>query len=180
MEKDFSNIKRIALIGPESTSKSTLSESLAKKYNTNWVEEYAREYLKNIDRKYTLEDIITIAKKQLEIEKNKIQKSNNFIFVDTELITSKVWCEDVFKACPDWILSSIDKEKYDFYLLSYPDIPWQEDPLRENPHRRQFFFDWYEKELKNINANYAVIKGIGDSRLKNCISAIENNFSNSK
>lgn len=180
MEKNISKPKRIALIGPESTSKSTLSALLAKHYKTLWVEEYAREYLKNINRKYTLEDIVTIAKRQLEIEKNKIPQSNKFIFVDTELIISKVWCEDVFKTCPDWILSNIEKEKYDFYLLCYPDIEWQKDSLRENPHRRQFFFDWYEKELKNISANYTVIKGIGDERLKNCISAIENNFSDSK
>ncbi len=180
MEKDFSNIKRIALIGPESTSKSTLSEFLAKYFNTNWVEEHAREYLKNIPRKYMLEDIIIIAKRQLEIEKDKIRKSNSFIFVDTELIMAKVWCEDVFKSCPDWILSNIEKEKYDFYLLCYPDIPWKEDPLRENPHRREYLFDWYEKELKNINASYIVINGIGDERLKNCITAIENKFSDSK
>lgn len=180
MEKDISNIKRIALIGPESTAKSSLSELLAKHYKTLWVEEYAREYLKNINRKYTLSDVLEIAKRQLEIEKNKIPQSNKFIFVDTELIISKVWCEDVFKTCPDWILSNIEKEKYDFYLLCYPDIEWHEDPLRENPHRREFLFNWYEKELKNIIAKYSVIKGIGEIRLKNCISAIENNFFNSK
>ena len=66
MEKK-NDIIRIALIGPESTAKSTLSEALAKHYNTVWVKEYAREYLSILKSKYTLTDILTIAKEQLEL-----------------------------------------------------------------------------------------------------------------
>lgn len=174
MEKTSNNIIRIALIGPESTAKSTLSENLAKHYNTVWIKEYAREYLSNINRKYTLEDILKIAQEQLKQEQELIKKANKFIFVDTELINNKVWCLDVFKTCPNWIEESIVKHKYDLYLLTYPDLSWEPDPLRENPQRRDFFFNWYEKELKLIGANYFVIKGIGKERLKNCIRFIEN------
>jgi NadR type nicotinamide-nucleotide adenylyltransferase len=173
MEKQTQGVIRIALIGPESTAKSTLAESLAKHYNTVWVQEYSREYLASIDRKYTLDDIVIIAKEQLKREQKINTVANKFIFADTELILSKVWCEDVFKTCPDWILNNIIPNKYDIYLLTSPDIPWEEDVVRENPHRRIFFFDWYERELKAINANYNVIKGQGQERLQNCIEAIE-------
>ncbi len=175
MEKK-NNIKRIALIGPESTAKSTLSEALAKYFNTTWVPEYARPYLSTINRKYTLDDIIAIAKHQLEEENNLLANSSKFIFADTELIISKVWCLDVFNTCPDWIEENIITFKYDFYLLTSPDLPWQEDPLRENPHRRTFFFNWYEDELRKINADYFIIKGSGDERLKNCIRVINLKF----
>ena len=174
MEKQTQRIIRIALIGPESTAKSTLSERLAKHYNTVCVQEYSREYLASIDRKYTLDDIVIIAKHQLQRENEASTIANTFIFADTELILSKVWCEDVFKTCPGWISENIIPYKYDFYLLTSPDIPWEEDLVRENPHRRPFFFDWYERELKLINANYTVIKGQGEERLLNCIRAIEN------
>lgn len=180
MEKNNHKIIRIALIGPESTAKSTLSEALAKHYNTVWVKEYAREYLNNINRKYTLEDILEIAQEQFKQEQELIKKANKFIFVDTELINNKVWCLDVFKTCPAWIEESIIKHKYDLYLLTYPDLPWEPDPLRENPERRDFFFNWYEKELKLIDANYAVIKGIGEERVKNSIQIIENIIPNQK
>ena len=174
MEKKINKIIRIALIGPESTAKSTLSEALAKHYKTVWIKEYSREYLSKISRKYTLEDILLIAQTQLEQEKKLSQTANKFIFADTELILSKVWCEDVFKTCPDWINENILPHKYDLYLLTYPDLPWEEDAVRENGNRRMFFYDWYEKELKSINANYAIIKGAKEQRLYNCISAIEN------
>jgi NadR type nicotinamide-nucleotide adenylyltransferase len=169
---------RIALIGPESSAKSTLSEALAKHYNTVWIPEYSREYLKNIHRKYTLDDILKIAKEQFAREETKIVHANKIIFTDTELIISKVWCEDVFKTCPEWISENIIKHQYDLYLLTSPDLPWENDPLRENPHRRQFFFDWYERELKNIHANYSIIKGIGEMRLNNSIQAIEKFLNN--
>ena len=174
MEKKTNKIIRVALIGPESTAKSTLSEALAKHYNTVWVKEYSREYLSKISRKYTLDDILIIAQTQLEEEKKLLLSANQFIFADTELILSKVWCEDVFKTCPDWIQKNILPHKYDLYLLTYPDLPWEEDPVRENGNRRQFFYDWYERELKAIDANYQVVKGENEERLNNCIFFIEN------
>ncbi len=176
MEKKNTDILRIALIGPESTAKSTLTEQLAIHYKTVWIPEYSRSYLKNLNRKYTQEDILTIAQEQFRQEQELILKANRFIFIDTELIVAKVWSEDVFKSIPPWIHDTLLKHPYDLYLLTYPDLPWEEDPVRENPHRRTFFYDWYEVELKKIDATYAVVKGTGSARLQNAIVAIENNL----
>lgn len=173
MEKKDDHIIRIALIGPESTAKSTLSEKLAAHYHTVWVPEYSRMYLEKINRKYELEDVVKIAKQQLAMENELIRKADTFIFADTELIISKVWCEDVFHVCPDWISGQLLSTRYDLYLLTYYDLPWLEDPLRENPHRREFFYNWYESELKKTGARYAVIRGNGEARLQNAIRAIE-------
>jgi NadR type nicotinamide-nucleotide adenylyltransferase len=173
MEKKNQHIIRVALIGPESTSKSTLSEELANHYQTVWVPEYARTYLKELKYKYTLQDILVIAQEQFKQEQELLKTANRFIFIDTELIVSKVWCTDVFNTCPDWITETAGNYPYDLYLLTYPDLPWEEDPLRENPHRRMYFYDWYERELKKTNASYTIITGIGEQRLKNAISAVE-------
>jgi len=173
MEKKNTDVIRIALIGPESTSKSTLSEKLAAHYQTCWIPEYARTYLKNLHRPYNLEDVLHIAQAQFREEKEAVEKANRFLFVDTELIVAKVWCEDVFQTCPPWIQYTLVHHPYDLYLLTYPDLPWEPDPLRENPHRRQFFYEWYEQELKKIQAVYAVIKGKGETRLQNAIAAVE-------
>lgn len=174
MAQKTENIIRVALIGPESTAKSTLSEQLAKHYNTVWVKEYSREYLEGLSEKYTLEDIIRIAQQQLKNENELLNQATGLLFSDTELIISKVWCEDVFDVCPSWISENILSSKYDLYLLTYPDLEWEPDPVRENPERRMFFYDWYERELKNIGAEYVIIKGHGAMRLRNSIDAVEN------
>lgn len=178
MEKKNTDIIRIALIGPESTSKSTLSEELAAHYHTGWIPEYSRTYLKKLNRQYTLEDVVHIAKEQFRQEKEALTTANRFLFIDTELIVAKVWCEDVFHTCPPWIGETLLKHPYDLYLLTYPDLPWEEDPVRENPHRRIFFYDWYERELKKINATYTAINGSGEIRLQNAIAAVEKFSSN--
>lgn len=174
MEEKNKQVIRIAFIGPESTAKSTLSEQLANHYHAVWVKEYAREYIQQLNSKYTLNDIVEISKQQLKAEEELIKKGHSLIFVDTEFINAKVWSLDVFKTCPDFISNAIHANQYDLYLLTYPDIPWEFDPIRENPNRREYFFEWYERELKLINANYHIIKGENEMRFQNCIHAIEN------
>ena len=61
-------LKKIVVIGPESTGKSTLTQLLAQHYKTEWCAEYAREYLTTHGTEYTFEDLLTIAKGQVELE----------------------------------------------------------------------------------------------------------------
>lgn len=169
-------LKKIAILGPESTGKTELSEKLAKYFNTEWVEEYARTYVATLNRKYTLDDIVIISKKQLEIEREKEKLANQFLFIDTELIIAKVWAEDVFKTCPEFIIQELDKQKYDLYLLTHPDLPWINDGIRENPHRREYFFNIYKNELIFRKFPFIEIKGQGEARIKNAINSIIQHF----
>ena len=70
LQENKNKLIRIAITGPESTGKTNLAEALALHYNTVWVPEYAREYIANLNRKYTLNDILTIAKRQVISEKH--------------------------------------------------------------------------------------------------------------
>ena len=166
-------IIRIALIGPESSGKTSLCRDLAAHYKTVWVPEFAREYVTAIGRKYTVDDIEYCYKEQLKQEKNLLASANQYIFTDTELIIAKVWSEDVFKRVTEWIEENIETLKYDLYLLTYYDLPWQQDPVRENPHRREYFFDWYKRELEERRFRFSVIRGTGEERCINAIAAIE-------
>ena len=166
-------IKRIALIGPESTGKTTLCRELAEYYHTVWVPEYARNYVAALDRKYTLEDIETCAHEQLRSEEELTKKANRFLFCDSEFIIAKVWCEDVFGKTPQWIEETIATHHYDLFLLTRPDIPFRADDVRENPHRREFFFDWYKRELDDRKFNYSIVSGFGDVRLRQAIKSLE-------
>jgi NadR type nicotinamide-nucleotide adenylyltransferase len=179
MEKSTNRIIRVALIGPESTAKSTLSEALATQFETVWVRERSREYLSQLGRNYTQADVEAIASEQLAEERELIKHANRLLFADTEIIIAIVWCQDVFGNTPAWMISEL-QNKYDLYLLTAPDLPWVPDPLRENPHRREFFFDWYKSELEKIGANYVVIEGEGQERLSAAIRAVENFLQSNK
>ena len=166
-------IKKIAVTGPESTGKSTLSAALAAFFQTAWVPEYAREYLENLDRNYEEKDLLEIAKGQLALQEELEKRSNQFLICDTDLLVIKIWSEHKYGRCHPWILKKLDEINYDLYILPYIDIPWQEDPLREHPDLREYFFNKYKEELITRKVNFIEVKGALDQRLKEAIKAIK-------
>jgi len=156
-------VKKIVIIGPESTGKSTLCRELATHYSTLWCPEYAREYLLKNGKGYNYDDLLEIAKGQCALEdemfakvsgesqKSKVKSQSRdstlklmprssylkpqipSLFIDTNLYVMKVWCEFVFKKCHQYILDEIATRKYDLYLICNIDLPWVEDEFREYP-----------------------------------------------
>jgi nicotinamide riboside kinase len=165
---------KIAIVGPESTGKSTLSVQLSTHYNAAYVPEYARTFIEGLNRPYTLEDIILISKEQLQLEKDAKLNNSNLLFCDTTLLVTKIWAENAFKVCPNFITEKWNSSDYALHLLMQIDLPWEDDPQREHPTSREFFFNWYEKELVESNANYIIISGTQAQRLSNAILAIDN------
>lgn len=163
----------IGITGPESTGKSALSRQLAQHYQTVYVEEYARAYIGNLGRDYQQEDILHIAKGQLQAQLAARQKANRLLICDTELLVTKVWSMHKYACCDPWILDQIAAYPCDFYLLCDVDLPWEYDKQREHPHLRHFFFDWYRRELDAYGFKYQVISGQGFQRLEAAIQAID-------
>jgi NadR type nicotinamide-nucleotide adenylyltransferase len=174
-------MKKVVIIGPESTGKSTLSEQLAKHYSTSWVPEYAREYLIQHGTEYTYDDLLTIAKGQLALEESYIEKAppvSKVLFIDTDQYVMKVWCEFVFGKCHPWILDQITKRKYDLYLLCNIDLPWVQDTLREYPDlaSRQELYTIYKNILTNQSVPWVEVSGNYDERLQKAIQAVNDLF----
>ncbi len=166
-------MKRVALIGPESTGKSTLCHLLAEHYDTVWVPEYSRDYIGNLHRPYTKDDVLHCIREQIILEKEFITKANQIIFTDNEAINGKVWMLDKYGECPDWIEKEIATNKYDLYLLTSPDIPFVKDAVRENEMRRLYFFDWYKKILDDNSFNYKIINGMKEDRFNLAKEAVD-------
>jgi len=181
----FADIKKIVLIGPESTGKSTLCKKLAMHFNTRWVPEHAREYLLKNGIQYNIEDLGIIARNQIadedavvaqmrEIESN----SSRLLFIDTDMYVMKVWSEFVFGTCHPSILNEIVFRKYDLYLLCEPDIPWTKDELREYPdyNTRNILYHHYKDALVHQHVPWATISGDHETRLQRAIKAVEDYF----
>jgi NadR type nicotinamide-nucleotide adenylyltransferase len=174
-------MKKVVIIGPESTGKSTLSEQLAKYYNTSWVREYAREYLVQHGMEYTYDDLLTIAKGQVALEESYINNAgpdSKLLFIDTDQYVMKVWGEFVFGKCHQWVIDQITKRKYDLYLLCNIDLPWVHDALREYPDLapRQELYTIYKNLLNNQPVPWVEISGNYDERLQKAIQAVNDLF----
>jgi NadR type nicotinamide-nucleotide adenylyltransferase len=172
-------MKRIVIIGPESTGKSTLCTQLAEHFDTNWCPEFAREYLQDKGNNYSYEDLLTIATGQLKLEDQLASHAKNGLyFIDTDMYVMKVWCEVAFNNCHTWILKQIAERKYDFYFLCDVDLPWVQDGLREYPDLpfRKKLFNMYKDLLINSGRDWTTISGNYETRLQTAVHVIKTVF----
>lgn len=170
-------LRKIAIVGPESTGKSSVAQHLARSYKTACVPEYAREYCRNLNRNYTLQDELNIFYGQLALQRSvEPLAQHNLLFCDTTLLTVKVWCDYLFGFTPDEVIQETLNMHYDFYLLMDIDLPWEDDPLRDfpDPVLRKHFMEVWKKELSALGADYQIISGLGEDRYLNAEQAIEN------
>lgn len=163
---------KIVITGAESTGKSTIAENLAMHYNSIWIPELARNYIEELDRKYTYEDIEIIARKQITLEQ-ELSVDQKTVFFDTWLIITKVWFDFVYNKHPQWLHEAILNSNIDLILLCDIDLPWEADSVRENGGvNRKKLQDIYIKEFKQYNFKFEIIIGKGNERLLNAIDAI--------
>ena len=156
---------KVGIIGPESTGKSTLALYLATRYEGLFVAEHARVYLEERARErgsayaYTREDVLRIAQYQVE-QLRELSEQEGVAFFDTELIITKVWLEHKYGECPAFVEEALHQYPMDVYLLCYPDLAWEPDPVRENPNIREYLFEWYEREVQALDVPYYVVRHV--------------------
>lgn len=166
-------VRKIAIVGPESTGKSTISMQLARHYQTRWVPEYARYYCAALVEPCTVQDEINMFHGQLALEDACLAVADQpLIICDTTILTVKIWCDAMLGATPVLVLDTLAQRPYDHYLLMDIDLPWEDDVLRDFPHQREYFMDVWHRELQSLQASYTVINGKED-RLQNAIAAID-------
>ena len=178
LEQEASDVIKVVLFGPESTGKTTLSEQLARHYNTVWVPEYAREYLQdkwNNERK-TCEpkDLLPIAEGQMRLENSLAKKATDLLICDTDLLETKVYSEAYYLGhCDPFLEKYALKNTYDLYFLTYIDVPWEKDDLRDKPLERERMFNYFKSTLEEHKRNFLILKGDKKKRLSEAVAAID-------
>lgn len=174
MEKKLQTTKGlIAITGPESTGKTTLSIKLSKYFDCTLLSEYAREYLNKTEGVYSEKDVLHIAEMQLERENIAMNENDGLIICDGDLLVCKIWMEVAWNRSPKWIDKELASKRYTGHLLLKPDIPWTYDPLREHPNEREAIYERYLKTLNSFNCPYTIISGINKERFEKSVNAIK-------
>lgn len=163
---------RIAITGPESSGKTTLSQQLGLHFQIPVAPEFARIFLESSNGSYCFSDLDLIAQGQVDAW----ETLDTSLLCDTEMTVMKIWSEVKFKKISPLIQKCYLEQRFDHYFLCRPDIPWEPDPLRENPNDRNDLFERYQKELKLLNRPFTIIEGSEKDRKDHCIQIIEELF----
>ena len=179
VQQSPSSCLRVVLYGPESTGKTTLAKALAAHYNTQWVPEFARDYLQQKwEREQavcSLDDLLPIAFGQLSAENQALKKAQDLLFCDTNCWVTKVWSETHFDGyCDPQLLDLCATTQYDLYLLTQIDLPWVKDDLRDRPDQREQMFHHFKQQLIDHQLPFIEVGGTQQHRLENAIEQLDN------
>jgi NadR type nicotinamide-nucleotide adenylyltransferase len=163
--------KRVVLMGPESTGKSSLAKALAETFNTVYVEEYMRTYLekkwREEDKLCEIEDIQPIVEGQTMCENKTIKKANELIFCDTNALQNLIYAKEYYPNYRNsFVENCANSHRYDLYLLCDIDVPWEDDMLRDKPLEREKMFNIFANALYERNINFTIVSGTLKERLE--------------
>jgi len=182
MEKNLRQQKtaiiKIALFGPESTGKTTLAKQLAAHYETEWVPEFARDYLQKRweENQHICEadDMLPIAYGQMSLENEKLSSANKYLFCDTNLMVTKVFSEIYYGFCDPLLNEEALEHEYDLFFLTDIDVPWEKDDIRDKAEGRETVFSVFKQTLIDNKKPFITLSGNKESRLAKAAIIIDN------
>lgn len=178
LKQQDTRILKFALFGPESTGKTTLAQQLASYYETEWVPEFARDYLQEKWEENqhicVVEDMMPIAYGQTKLENDKLALAKKFLFCDTNLMVTKVFSEMYYDYCNPLLNEAALEHEYDLFFLTDIDVPWEKDDIRDSPNERESVFSVFKNTLIETKKAYITLSGNKKSRLAKAVEIINN------
>ncbi|WAI87718.1 Trifunctional NAD biosynthesis/regulator protein NadR [Psychrobacter sp. SC65A.3] len=177
------SVIKVAVLGAESTGKTTLCRDLAAHFDCPWVPEYMRTYLqaKWDDEQLTCtwDDLLPIAQGQILLE-NKLAKQvsqtsngHHYLFCDTSLFELMVYSNWYYGDCPEVLTQAALVHHYDLILLTDVDTPWVADDLRDSPHQRDEISAYFADQLTAYNKPFQSIGGAREVRVQQVVKLLD-------
>jgi HTH-type transcriptional regulator, transcriptional repressor of NAD biosynthesis genes len=177
-ERVSPEIKRVCVVGAESTGTTSLARDLAQHYDTVWVPEYGRDYteVRKIDGQrieWRSEEFVHIALQQQENEDAMAKRANRVLFCDTDALATAIWHE---RYLGDWSVKVeriADQRTYALYFLTAPDIPFVQDRIRDGELLREWMTDRFRVELTRRGHKWVYLSGSFEQRMQTAIKTVD-------
>lgn len=173
------SVIKVAVLGAESTGKTTLCRDLAEHFDSLWVPEYMRNYLQakwdNERHTCTWNDLLPIAQGQIDLENElalQAEHTNGYLFCDTSLFELMVYANWYYGDCPKEITKAALSHHYDLIVLTNVDIPWVADDLRDSPHQREEISVFFENQLSGYQKLFYRVGGDRKERVHQVIAQL--------
>jgi len=167
--RDF--VERVAILGGESTGKSTLAGLLASRLSTAHAAEYGRELWEFKQGALSEEDMLLIARTQIAREEALALEAHRYVICDTTPLTTMLYAQAMFgRTSPE--LEKLARRPYGLVLLLAPDAPFIQDGTRRDEAFRLWQHEWYLGQLDARRIAYRVLAGTWDERLNGAIDAV--------
>ena len=159
-------VRRIAILGAESTGKSTLADDLAARHATVWVPEYLREFVDVEGRVPREDDQLGIARTQLAREDAMAAQANGLLFCDTAPLMTAVYSRIYWGRVPPALLALEAAHDYVLTVVAAPDLPWVPDGLqRESAEVRMRVHAQLLAVLEARGIAYVMVAGELEARI---------------
>lgn len=174
-------VKRVVIIGAESTGKTTLARLLADHFETLWVPEFGREHwerkiagrrITDPPPSWTPDEFLEIAEEQQARENRAARAANRVLFADTNAFATGAWNERYHFARDPRVDAIGARDKADLYLLASPDVPFVQDGFRDGEHIREWMDRRFAEQLAGGPTPVVRLTGAYDRRLRDAIDAV--------
>lgn len=168
--------RRVAIVGADSTGKTTIAKDLAKHFSTPWVPEFGRMYAEGrifVTKEWEGEEFSYIARERDRLEDFYARRANKILFCDTNSWATCFWCGRYVGRGKNESCERAKKRKYDLIFLTDTDVPFVQDEIRDGKKIRKKMQRELMRFLDSENASYVLLSGSYEERMKKAIFSCE-------
>ena len=169
-------VKRVVIIGSESSGTTTLARALAAHYRTVWVPEYGRTYSEgrqHVAQPWRSDEFVHIATEQIRMEDAIARLANKVLICDTDAFATSIWHERYMGAPSDDVKAIAAARRYDLYVVTDVNIPFVQDGIRDGESFRQWMQERFIEELSNSSTPMMVVSGPHEQRFAAAVRRID-------
>jgi NadR type nicotinamide-nucleotide adenylyltransferase len=165
-------VRTLALLGGESSGKTTLARALAAALDTVWVPEYGRQLWEDLRRTLSADELVQVARTQIDWEEQHAARARDWLVCDTTPLTTLQYClHDHGRAPPE--LQALARRRYGLTVLCQPDFDFVQDGCRRDDGFRAQQHAWTLARLAEMGVTPLVVHGSAESRLAQVLAQMQ-------